>query len=113
MKAFISQPMKNKTREEILIERNDAVEILEAAGYEVIDSVFTDYAQIHSPLECLAHSLETLAKADLAVFLPGWENARGCGVEYLCCLRYGIPVVIGLENIAYRVTNAKNNESRK
>jgi hypothetical protein len=34
-KAFISQPMKGKTRETILAERKAAVEALEARGYEV------------------------------------------------------------------------------
>jgi hypothetical protein len=87
---MISQPMKGKEREQILAERKRAVKYLESQNYKVIDTVFTDYAKTHSPLQCLAKSIETLSEMDLVYFLKGWEKARGCRIEYLCCIDYGI-----------------------
>ena len=93
-KAFISQPMKGKTRETILSERKAAVEALEARGFEVIDSVFSppDPDGPRTPLRCLANSLSVLAGADLLYLLSGWDRARGCNIERLCALEYGVPV---------------------
>ena len=50
---------------------------------EVIDSYFEDYNPENGciPLKYLAKSLELLADADVAYFVPGWENARGCKIE--------------------------------
>jgi len=41
-------------------------------------------------LHYLAKSLEYLAEADIAYFVPGWENARGCKLEHQCAVEYGI-----------------------
>ena len=38
-------------------------------------------------------NIEFLAKADVAVFAPGWEYARGCRIERQCAEEYGIPVM--------------------
>ena len=39
---MLSQPMRGKTDEEIIETRNCAIKALEAAGYEVINTLFTD-----------------------------------------------------------------------
>ncbi len=95
-KLFISQPMKGKTDEEILAEREYAVRTaadLLGEEVEVIDSFFqgTDL----SPLECLGESLKLLAKADIAYFAPGWNKARGCLIEHECCETYGVNHICG------------------
>ena len=41
-KAMLSQPMRGKTDEEIIETRNRAIKALEAAGYEVVNTPFTD-----------------------------------------------------------------------
>lgn len=33
------------------------------------------------------------AKADVAVFAPGWQNARGCRIEHQCAEDYDIPMM--------------------
>ena len=38
-------------------------------------------------------SLQLLAKADIAYFAPGWEDARGCKIENTCAKEYGIQVI--------------------
>ena len=83
MKVFISQPMKGKTDEQILTERNGAISKIERvypdSQIEVIDSFFADYDG--NAVQFLGKSILKLGEADLIVFLPGWDKARGCLVE--------------------------------
>ena len=97
MKIFISQPMKDKTDEEILRERQVAIdsvkEKLPGEEIEVIDSFFRDAPHDARPLWFLGKSLELLSTADVAYFCKGWENARGCKIENTCAIEYGITVI--------------------
>ena len=97
-KLFISQPMRGKTDEEILKEKEKAVrEAKEQLGeeVEVIDSFFQSAPVDAKPLWFLGKSLELLADADVAYFAKGWETARGCVIEYDSAKAYGIPVIEG------------------
>jgi hypothetical protein len=98
MKIFISQPMKDKTQEEITLERNEAIDYLKKVygdDIEIIDSYFEDYNPENGcvPLKFLAKSIEMLADADLAYFIKGWDQTRGCVIENECAVQYGIKVV--------------------
>ena len=91
MKIMISQPMRGKTTEQIQAERKQLVEDLEKQGHEVIDTVFAE----ESPKDCdtalfyLSKSIEAIGKVDGIVFMPGWEEARGCRIEYDVASNYG------------------------
>ena len=37
----------------------------------------------------LAKSIEFIANVDGVVFMPGWENARGCRIEHQVAEEYG------------------------
>ena len=92
-KLFISQPMNGKTDEEIFAERKAAIQrATELIGeeVEVIDTFYTDFSADAKPLEYLARSIADLAKADVAYFAKGWEEKRGCKIEHLCAVEYGI-----------------------
>ena len=92
-KLFISQPMKGKTNEEILKTREEAIRCAEKLLQEpalILESFFEDAPAEVKPLWFLGKSLEVLSKADLAVFAPGWKDARGCRIEHLCAGKYGI-----------------------
>ena len=95
-KLFISQPMNGKTDEQILAEREAAIdkakEIL-GENVEVIDNFYTDMPDDTKPLQYLARSIADLAKADVAYFADGWKDYRGCAIEHACALHYGIPVI--------------------
>ena len=97
MKIFISQPMKDKTDEEILRERQIAIDSVKekfpGEEIEVIDSFFRDAPHDARPLWFLGKSLELLSTADVAYFCKGWENARGCKIENTCAIEYGITVI--------------------
>lgn len=97
MKIFISQPMKDKTDEEILKERQKAIESVKEKypdeEVEVIDSFIQGAPHNANPLWFLSKSLELLSNADLAYFCKGWENARGCRIENTCAIEYGIDTI--------------------
>lgn len=96
MKVFISQPMKDKTDEEIKTERNyliDCVQKEYGDNIEVIDSYFEGAPHDAKPLWFLGESIKKLAEADVAVFAKGWEKARGCKIEHTCALEYGVEIV--------------------
>jgi len=99
LKLFISQPMKDKTNEEIEAVREKAIasakKNLADAGeeIEVIDSFFKDAPHDAKPLWFLGKSLELLSTADVAYFAKGWEEARGCRIENQCAIEYGIDII--------------------
>lgn len=95
-RLFISQPMKGLTDEEILVVRDKAIKSVEGKldePVEVIDSFFQDAPADAKPLWYLAKSIELLATADVAYFVAGWENARGCKIENTCAVEYGVDVI--------------------
>ena len=92
-KLFISQPMKGKSDEDILAEREKAIheaEELLGEPVEVIDSFFQSAPVGAKPLWFLGKSLELLSGADVAYFANGWQDARGCKIEHTCAVEYGI-----------------------
>ena len=96
-KLFISQPMRGKTNEEITAAREKAIASAErelGEKVEVIDSFFKNAPVDANPLWYLAKSLELLSTADVAYFVKGWEDARGCRIENTCAIEYGIALVI-------------------
>lgn len=102
-KAMLSQPMGGKTEEEIVATRERAVKKLEAAGYEVINTLFTDewYSKekmaergvVQIPLCFLAKSLENMSLCHVAYFCEGWEHARGCRIEHAAAKAYGLEII--------------------
>ncbi len=96
-KLFISQPMKGKTDEEILAERERAIKSAEkklGESVEAIDSFFQCAPVGARPLWFLGKSLELLSTADIAYFTKDWSSARGCRIENQCAIEYGIDVMI-------------------
>ena len=94
-KIFISQPMQNKTNQEIEQERKEIIE--KAENYfgeiEVIDSFFKDAPHDAKPLWFLGKSLELLSNADVIVLGKFWENARGCRIEHDTAVAYGLDIL--------------------
>lgn len=89
-KVMISQPMKRKTNEQIKKERAELVKELQEAGYEVLDTVFENApADEDVAIYMLSQSIRYLGKADMIVFMKGWEKARGCKIEHQVAVEYG------------------------
>lgn len=98
MKVFISQPMKNKTDEEIKADRDRAIEVIKSRfpknEIKVIDSFFEGAPHDAKPMWYLGMSLQLLSDADAAFFVKRWEDYRGCRIEHLCAVEYGISAII-------------------
>lgn len=92
-----------KTDEEIVATREKAVAALEAKGYEIVNTLFTDewYSNesmkergvVQIPLCFLAKSLENMSLCHAAYFCKGWENARGCRIEHDAAVAYGLDII--------------------
>lgn len=103
MKAMLSQPMAGKTDEEIIATREKAIKVLESKGYELVNTLFTDEwyntenmekrGVVQIPLCFLAKSLDHMSLCDAVYFCKGWENARGCRIEYEAAKAYGLEII--------------------
>lgn len=103
MKVMLSQPMNGKTNEEIVATRKRAIKELEAAGYEVVNTFFTDEwynsenmknrGVENIPLYFLAKSLENMSLCNAAYFCKGWDKARGCKIEHDVAVTYGLDII--------------------
>lgn len=90
MKLMISQPMRGKTNEQIREERAELVKQLETEGHEVVDTVFENAPENEDiAIYMLSQSIRYIGKVDGVVFMPGWENTRGCRIEYEVATAYG------------------------
>ena len=97
-KLFVSQPMKGRSDEKILNEREYALQTAKVKlkdEVELVDSFFQGAPADARPLWFLGKSLQLLSTADVIYFVPGWENARGCMIEYACAKAYNIPILMG------------------
>lgn len=102
-KAMLSQPMAGKTDEEITATREKAIADLQAQGYQVVNTLFTDewYSKeamasrgvVQVPLCFLAKSLENMSLCHAAYFCKGWEKARGCRIEHEAAIAYGLEIL--------------------
>lgn len=102
-KAMLSQPMAGKTEQEITEARDRAIAALESAGYEVINTKFTDewYSResmsergvVNIPLAFMAKSLTNMSLCHAAYFCKGWKNARGCRIEHEAAKAYGLKIL--------------------
>lgn len=104
MQVFVSLPMRGKTEEEILSEIERVKRKLEQKfkheEIEIVDSYLPNYNPVekHPGLKFLSKSLLYLDKADLAYFVKGFRQARGCLIEYEAAESYGIENIIVEEN---------------
>lgn len=90
IKVFISQPMNGKSNSEIVKERNRIKDSLLKWNDNLcfIDSLLPECS--FGPVYCLGESIKLMEDADIVVFAPGWENARGCRIEHRVCEEYNI-----------------------
>ena len=103
IKAMLSQPMAGKTDEEIIATREKAIKALEARGYEIVNTLFTDEwynrenmekrGVVQIPLCFLAKSLENMSLCHAVCFCKGWERARGCRLEHDAAVAYGLTAI--------------------
>lgn len=91
MKVMISQPMNGLTDEEIKAVREEVIKVINSE-WEVLNTLFD--VKFDNPIYYLAKSIEKLAEADIVIFVPSWEKARGCKIEYEIAKAYGKFILI-------------------
>lgn len=106
-KAMLSQPMAGLTDEQIVETRNRAVAKLEAMGYEVINTFFTDEwhskesmtkrGVVNIPMSFFSKSIENMTLCHAVYFCDGFTKARGCKLEHEVAKAYGVEIIY--ENI--------------
>ena len=96
LKVFISQPMRDKTNEQIADERMRVIDIIKnkyGDNIEILDSFFKDAPHESTPVWFLGKALEVLSQANLAYFIGDWKKYRGCKIENLVAHENGIPTI--------------------
>lgn len=97
-KLFISQPMNGLTDKEILETRTQILmEVVEKykEPFKLIDSFIKETPKNKNvPLAYLGQSILLLSDADVAYFGKGWQDSRGCRIEYNCAIEYGVETIV-------------------
>ena len=89
MKVFISQPMSDRPEEDIMLERTLVIEVLKEK-YGDVEIVGGYFDGPEPPLNKLGKNIAEMAYADMVIFLPGWQESRGCMIEYHCATEYDL-----------------------
>lgn len=99
-KLYISQPMGDKSDEQIEAVRQRAIRMAKSyvdsqlgipegeRKIEVIDSFFKDAPHDAKPLWFLGRALQAMASADIVFFASAWATERGCRMENLAAHEY-------------------------
>lgn len=95
MKVFISQPMKNRSEDNIREERQKVINELVAVGHTVVDSVISkpEGKLKNESVYMLGESIKLMSSADAVFFMNGWRKARGCRLEHDICKEYDIKII--------------------
>lgn len=106
-KCFISQPMRGLTDAEIMKVRSKAETYLNREGYEVVNSFvkngseveycvnrnMTSYGVKNRPMYYMSRAIAIMSQCDTIYFVKGWEQARGCRIEFEIAKSYGMHVI--------------------
>ena len=105
MKVFISQPMHERTQEEIeqvyqtaaadvrarlTPHTTEPIELLSTRNYILPKQLQNGRNQ---RIAYLSHSIQVMSMADAVYFCEGAENSAGCASEHAIAKIYGIPIM--------------------
>lgn len=96
MKVFISQPMSGLSEEEVMKERQRALDVIKTRHpdqeIEVIENYKHDLPEGSHPLDYLGRDIIMMKDADLVFFVRYHNIARGCRCEQTVALAYGLSI---------------------
>lgn len=87
--VFLSYPMNGMSEDWMSMMRDGMKK-----NYDAVTKCTNTYIHSHecdcdTPLEYLGESLKFMSKADIVLFHPDWDKARGCKVENYAAVNYG------------------------
>lgn len=97
MMVFLSHKMNGLTEEEVYEIRNNALNYLtKKYGHNIC--VLDNYHHYDVPKGAgriwhLGESIKMMERADAVYFCPGWEEAKGCKIEYEICKTYNLKIL--------------------
>ena len=92
--VFVSQPIGNKSIEQINAEFDKIRLRLEAQGYDVKESYLcVKPGAKNVPLYCLAEVMKIISNVDCVYFADGWKNNRACRIEHEACIHYDVKIL--------------------
>lgn len=101
-KLFISQPMADRTDEEILEEReilHKQAEKIFGQKFELVDSFFQgdeNRKTANGALYLMGKSLQKMSEAQYVVFHWDYRNYRGCRLEFQAATEYSPECIKGI-----------------
>ena len=103
VKVFVSQPMRGKTNEEIMKERERVKDVVKRlytvpntiVKVEILDSFIKDS---NSSLETFIRGLNKMYEADLVYFVKGFKEYKGCKLEFEIATQYNARMAVEQDN---------------
>lgn len=103
VKVFVSQPMRGKTNEEIMKERERVKDVVKRlytvpntiVTVEILDSFIKNS---ESSLETFIRGLNKMYEADLVYFVKGFKEYRGCKLEFEIATQYNARMAVEQDN---------------
>ena len=103
LKLFISQPMNGLSKEEILKERKEVLDLiynyLDKDQYYILNNFDRELdfelskTMVTPRVYMLGGSVSLLGNADVVIFTGDWRGSNGCVIEEYICKLYEIPMV--------------------
>lgn len=101
MLVYVSQPMSDKSDQEIIAVREKVFSDFQAENPDAtLLGSYMDQAELqkmpvykNQPVAMLGEALQMMADADVVLFAPGWEKYRGCRIEDRVATYYDIKKV--------------------
>lgn len=90
---FISLPMHGYSIENIKKRQHDIFQKIAKPNWHLMNTVRDDAPTGANRLWYLGHAIQLLGDADLVVFSKDWRRAKGCHVEHMTCVKYGIAFI--------------------
>ena len=101
--VMVSQPLSNKSKDEILDNRYLALaKFINDVGDITCNIVVVDNLQFDrkptaeegelNHFDYLSTDIKLMKKIDYIIFAEGWQNSNGCNIEYQMAKTYGIPM---------------------
>lgn len=115
MKVYISLPITGYDIEERKAVARAAKQWL--SEMKTTGEVITPFEVCNAPelgyAHCMGRDIEALLGCNLAVFLPGWRDSRGCRLEYHAAEIYGLSIMEVNDDKFYRRFMTGHNADRE